>query len=93
MRTLKDDFEKHVQAFGTKYKMYVIGALHSISAAKDNSVRFDKEKPRNVIPDRSWWNYPCKIYLFEELYHQVSETVKFIAIEDNVNYRFVSFFR
>lgn len=91
VRALKDDFDKYVHLFGEKYKLYVIGALHSIAGAKDNGIRFNKENPRGVVPDPCWWNYKCKLYIFEEDFAKVCEIVKFLALEDNANYRLVRF--
>lgn len=63
-----------------------------MTSAKEADERIEQEKPKNYTPDPRWKNFPTKIYLFEEKWEDVLDLIHFIAIEDNKNYKYVSFF-
>lgn len=71
----------------TKYTLYTIGGIHSVSSAKDADEKMERERPSNLIPDPRWKNFPTKIYLFEESWEEVLELIHYIAIEDNRSYK------
>lgn len=69
--------------------MYVIGGIHSIVGAREAQERYDKEKIKDRLPDPHWKKFPCKLYFTKDKFEDIAELVRFIALEDNVNYRLV----